>query len=96
MGALIEKMQKMQQELKNMTIEITEGEGACRIIINGHQEVQEVKIEASLLHPGQVRALEALVVKTVNRAIVESKNMIKSEVGKMTGGMGFPNVPGMF
>lgn len=97
MGALIEKMQKMQQELKNMTIEISEGDGALKVLINGHQELQKVKIEPSLLRPEQAGELEALVVKTVNRAIVESKNIIKSEVNKMTGGMNFPNnIPGMF
>jgi DNA-binding YbaB/EbfC family protein len=96
MGALLEKMQKMQQELKNMTVEISEGGGACKIIINGHQEVQDVKIEPSLLRPEQAGALEALLTKAVNKAIVESKNIIKGEVGKMTGGMNFPNIPGMF
>lgn len=96
MGALIEKVQKMQQELKNMTMEISEGGGACKIIINGHQEVVDVKIEPSLLRPDQAGVLEALVVKTVNKAIVESKNIVKNEVSKMTGGMNFPNMPGMF
>ena len=96
MGALIEKMQKMQEELKNMTIEISEGGGACKIVINGRQEVQGIKIEPSLLRPDQAGALESLVVKAINKAIVESKNMIKGEVSKMTGGMNFPNMPGMF
>lgn len=96
MGLLIEKMQKMQQELKNMNIEISEEGGACKVIINGHQEVQDIKIQSSLLHPAQARALESLVVKTVNKAIVESKNIIKNEVSKMTGGMNFPDMPGMF
>lgn len=96
MGALIEKVQKMQQELKNMTMEISEGGGACKIIINGQQEVVDVKIEPSLLRPDQAGVLESLVVKTVNKAIVESKNIVKNEVSKMTGGMNFPNMPGMF
>lgn len=96
MGALIEKVQKMQQELKNMTVEISEGEGACKVIINGHQEIQDIKIAPSLLHPGQAGALESLILQAVNRAIVESKNMIKGEVGKMTGGMDFSNLTEMF
>lgn len=96
MGSLIEQIQKMQQELKNMNIEISEGEGACKIVINGHQEVQNVKIESSLLRPEQAGELESLMVKTINKAITESKNIIKGEVSKMTGGMNFPNIPGMF
>ncbi|WP_282432442.1 YbaB/EbfC family nucleoid-associated protein [Pelotomaculum schinkii] len=96
MGALIEKVQKMQQELRNMTIEISEEGGACKIVINGHQEVQDIKIAPSLLRPEQAGVLESLILKTVNKAIVESKNIIKSEVSKMTGGMNFPNIPGMF
>lgn len=96
MGALLEKMQQMQQELKSMTIEISEEGGACKIIINGQQEVQDIKVEPSLLRPEQAKALESLLVKAVNKAIAESKNIIKNEVGKMTGGMNLPNIPGMF
>jgi DNA-binding YbaB/EbfC family protein len=96
MGALIERVQQMQQELKNMTVEVSEGGGALRIIINGHQEVQEVKIAPSLLKPEQAGVLETLMVSAINKAIVESKHIIKGEVSKMTGGMNLPNIPGMF
>lgn len=53
MGALIEKMQQLQEELKDKTIEISEGGGSCRILINGHQEVRAVHIERALLAAGE-------------------------------------------
>jgi DNA-binding YbaB/EbfC family protein len=96
MGALIEKMQQLQEELKDKTIEISEGGGSCRILINGHQEVRAVHIERALLAAGQAEQLEALLVKTINKAIAESRNIIKNEIGKMTGGIDFSSISGMF
>ena len=96
MGSLIAEVQRLQQELKTMAVEISEGEGALKIIINGHQEVLEVTFSPSVLRPGNCEALQAMLVTAMNRAITESKQMIKGEIGKITGGMNLPNIPGLF
>jgi len=96
MGSLIAEVQRLQQELKNMTIEVSEGEGAFQVVINGHQEVLAVKFNPNILTPNHAEALQVMMVDAFNRAISESKQMIKSEIGKMTGGMNLPNIPGLF
>lgn len=96
MGSIIAEVQRLQQELMNMTTEVSEGEGAFRVVINGHQEVLEVKFDPAVLNPDHIEALQTVVVSAFNRAISESKQMIKNEIAKITGGMNLPNVPGLF
>ena len=95
MGSIIAEVQRLQQEMKNMTIEVSEGEGAVKVIINGHQEVLDVKFNPAVLNPNHIEILQTMVVSVFNRAITESKQMIKNEIAKITGGMNMPNVPGL-
>lgn len=96
MGYLIAEVQRIQQELKNNTIEVSEGDGAFKIVMNGHQEVLAVSFRPGVLTPDHVEALQTMVANAFNRALSESKQMIKNEIGKVTGGMNLPNVPGLF
>ncbi|OPY58680.1 MAG: Nucleoid-associated protein [Pelotomaculum sp. PtaU1.Bin035] len=96
MGMIIGEVQRMQQELKNVTVEIGEGDGAFSIVMNGHQEVLGVKFSPAALAPGNIEALEVMVASAFNRAINESKQLIKNEISKITGGMNLPNIPGLF
>lgn len=96
MGAIMAEMQKLQQELKHKTIEISEGDGMFRLVINGQQQVLDAKFGPGALDPGNVAALEIMVASAVNRAITESKNIFKSEIARLTGGANLPNIPGLF
>lgn len=96
MGSIIAEVQRLQEELRNMTIEVSEGEGAFRIVINGHQEVLDVQFKPSILSPENSEALQIMVASAFNRALSESKQMLKGELGKLTGGMNLPNMPGLF
>ncbi|MDD4335173.1 MAG: YbaB/EbfC family nucleoid-associated protein [Desulfotomaculaceae bacterium] len=96
MGPIFAEMQKLQRDLKNMTIEVSEGEGAFRVFMNGHQEVQGVAFNPAALDPNNIEALQIMVAGAFNRAIAQSKEMIKTEITKLTGGLNLPNIPGLF
>lgn len=96
MGAIIAEVQKIQQELSKKTVEINEGGGTFSIVMNGRQEVLSVKFGPAAIKSGNIAALEMMVASAINRAINESKQMIKDEVAKLTGGMNLPNMPGLF
>jgi len=94
-GLIIAEIQKMQRDLKNTTIEISEGEGAFSIVVNAHQEVLEVKFDPAVLSPEYREKLQQMVSIAVNRAIAESKQIFRDEISKITGGMNFPGIPGL-
>ncbi|MCL6634378.1 MAG: YbaB/EbfC family nucleoid-associated protein [Peptococcaceae bacterium] len=96
MGEILAEMQRLQQELKNMTIEVSEGGDAFRVVMNGYQEVQGVYFNPSVLSPANVEELQAMVAGAFNRAIEESKQMLKNEIGRLTGGLNLPNISGLF
>ncbi|MCG9968971.1 YbaB/EbfC family nucleoid-associated protein [Pelotomaculum terephthalicicum JT] len=96
MGAIVAEMQKLQQELKNKTVEISEGEGMFSIVMSGQQQVLEIKFSPGALKPGNAKALEGMVANAFNKAVAESKNLLKNEISKLTGGMELPSIPGLF
>ncbi|MCL6560300.1 MAG: YbaB/EbfC family nucleoid-associated protein [Firmicutes bacterium] len=95
MGAIMAEVQRLQQELKNMTIEVNEGDGAVRVVMNGHQEVFGVKISSDAVKQENLEVLEIMIASAFNKAISDSKQILKNEIAKLTGGMNFPNFPGL-
>ncbi len=96
MGGFISEIQKIQEELKKLTIEISEGGGAFRMVINGYQEVLDVKFDPLALNPENIENLQDIVTTAFNRAITDSKQLVRNEIGKMTGGLNLPNITGLF
>lgn len=93
----VQKMQqdmlKMQEELKNCTVEATAGGGAVTVVVTGRKTVEKVTIAPSAVDPEDVEMLEDLVTTAINEAMRKVDEMTEKEMGKITGGM---KLPGMF
>lgn len=93
----VQKMQqdmlKMQEELKNRTVEATAGGGAVTVVVTGRKTVEKVTIAPSAVDPEDVEMLEDLVTTAINEALRKVDEMTEKEMGKITGGM---KLPGMF
>lgn len=93
----VQKMQqdmlKMQEELKNRTVEATAGGGAVTVVVTGRKTVEKVTIAPSAVDPEDVEMLEDLVTTAINEAMRKVDEMTEEEMGKITGGM---KLPGMF
>ncbi len=93
----VQKMQqdmlKMQEELKNRTVEATAGGGAVTVVVTGRKTVEKVTIAPSAVDPEDVEMLEDLVTTAINEAMRKIDEMTEKEMGKITGGM---KLPGMF
>jgi hypothetical protein len=86
------KLAKAQQELENVTLEVSSGGGAVTVTINGQQEIQSVKISPEVVDPEDVELLEDLVLTAVREAIAKSKETAAKQLGALTGGL---NIPGL-
>ena len=100
MQGMMKKVQKMQQEmlklqedLKNRTVEATAGGGAVTVVLTGRKTVEKITIAPSAVDPDDVEMLEDLVTTAVNEAMRKVEEMTEREMGKLTGGM---KLPGMF
>jgi len=52
------KLAKAQEELSHTTLEVSSGGGAVKVIINGQQEIQSIKISPEAIDPDDVEFLE--------------------------------------
>jgi len=103
MGKMLKQVQKMQanlarvqEELKEKTVEGTAGGGVVKVTVNGRQEVLAVKIAPEAVDPDDVEMLQDLIIAAVNDAFRKCQEMVSQEMGKVTGGLQIPGLPPMF
>jgi len=99
MGKLFKQAQKMQKdmakiqaEMASKTVEATAGGGMVTVVVNGNQEVTNIKIEKEVVNSDDIEMLENLIIAAVNEGLRKSKEMVADGMSKLTGGM---NIPGL-
>ena len=89
------KMNKLQEELGDKTVEASAGGGMVTVVVNGKQELLSISIDPEVIDPEEVDMLQDLVLAAVNDGMNKAKNMVNEEMGKLTGGLNLPNIPGL-
>lgn len=96
----VQKMQaelaRVQEELGTKTVEGSAGGGAVTVIANGHQEIQQIKIDPDVIDPDDVEMLEDLILAAVNDALRKARELSAEEMQRVTGGLNIPGMPGLF
>ncbi|HOP99587.1 YbaB/EbfC family nucleoid-associated protein [Acetivibrio clariflavus] len=87
-------MERLQEELKDKTVEASAGGGAVTVVITGRKELKEIVIKPEVVDPDDVEMLQDLIVAAVNEAMRKADDMVNSEMNKITGGLG--GIPGLF
>ena len=88
-----EKMAQFQDAMAHELFTGTAGGGAVTVTLNGKHEVQKVVIDPKVLAGADAEKLQDMVKTAINKAGDEVNARLKSEVNKMTGGLG---IPGLF
>jgi len=86
------RMAKAQEDLANMTIEVTSGGGAVKVTVDGQQKIKSVKISKEVVNPEDVEMLEDLVLSAVTEAIDKSQEAAAQKMGALTGGIKIPGL----
>ncbi|MEJ2617312.1 MAG: YbaB/EbfC family nucleoid-associated protein, partial [Ignavibacteriaceae bacterium] len=91
------EMQKVQNELGNLTVSEEAGGGMIKATANGNKEIISVEIDPQVIKAEEKEILEDLVVAAVNKALQSAGKMAEEEMAKVTKGMIPPglNIPGM-
>ena len=85
---LVEK----QNEAAKQTVEVTVGGGMVTVVMNGKMELLSIKIDPEVVEPNDIETLEDLVRSAVNEGIRKARDLMSSEINKLTGGL---KIPGM-
>jgi nucleoid-associated protein EbfC len=86
------RLAKTQEELANMTIEVTAGGGAVKVTVDGQQKVKSIKIAKEAVNPEDVEMLEDLVLSAVSEALTKSQDAAAKKMGALTGGIKIPGL----
>ena len=87
------RMQELQSRLALVEITGKAGAGMVEVTLNGKGEMRGLKLDPSLLAPGEQHIVEDLVVAAHNDAKSRVEEHMKGEMSKLTGGLSLP--PGL-
>lgn len=85
-----EDMQRKQEEVENTTLEVDKG--MVKVEITGKKEVKSIIIDPEVVDKDDVEMLEDLIMVAVNEAIAKADDLMNTEMGKLTGGLGIPGL----
>jgi DNA-binding YbaB/EbfC family protein len=87
------KMEALQAELDTIEVEGAAGGGLVTVKLTGKGDMKGVKIDDSLLKPGEKEILEDLLVAAHADARRKAETVMKDKMQGLTGGLPLP--PGM-
>ena len=92
-GELQAKMAAMQAELEQIEVEGAAGGGVVTVTLTGKGTLKGVKVDDSLMKPGEAEILEDLLVAAHADAKRKSEALVQDKMKDLTGGLPLP--PGM-
>lgn len=100
MGALMNQMQKLQEEMEKTQdaigdeeVTASSGGGMVTVVASGKQEIRSISIDPDAVDPDDVEMLEDLVLAAVNEALQKSQELAEEKMDGLTSGLGLP--PGL-
>lgn len=88
-----EEVDKIQNELENMTVDGSAGGGIVTVTANGKRKILKIQIDPEVVDSEDVEMLEDLIVAATNQALEKSQELEQEEMKKVAGGM-LGNLPG--
>jgi DNA-binding YbaB/EbfC family protein len=86
------RINSMQDQLEEKTVETSSGGGMVTVTANGKQEIISINISPEILDPNDISMLQDLITAAVNTALKSSKEMMQEELSKITGGIKIPGL----
>lgn len=94
LAKMMEQVQKLQTDLRKVSVEGA-SRGIVTVRMNGRQELLQVTVEGGAYKLDQ-ETLAGCIMEAFNLALDQSRQRVKEEVAKYTGGMNLGNLSGLF
>lgn len=97
LGQVQQNLQEAQQQAASREVEGSSGGGAVTVRVSGALEFLQVKIDPSVVDPGDVEMLEDLVLAAVRDGLEKASGLATSALGSagLAGLQGLPGIPGL-
>jgi DNA-binding YbaB/EbfC family protein len=86
------RLEKMNEELANLTVESVVGGGVVKAVANGQQAIISIEIDPAVVDPNDVEMLQDLIVAATNDALTQSRELAAKKLSSVTGGLGLPGM----
>lgn len=86
------EFQRIQEEAAEKRVEGSAGGGMVTVTVDGRGEILAVKIDPEVVQGGDLEMLQDLIVAATNEALRRARELLNTEMGRMTGGL---NLPGL-
>lgn len=87
------RMQKMQEDLQALEVAGQSGAGMVKVTLNGKGEMRAIRIDPSLMKPGENEMLEDLLIAAFQDARTKVDAEMQAKMQEITGGLPLP--PGL-
>ena len=87
------KMQEMQAELDQITVDGTAGGGMVSVTMSAKGDLKGVRIDEQLMKPGEKEIIEDLIVAAHADARRKAETLLAEKMKSLTGGLPLP--PGL-
>ena len=92
-GQMQARVQQMQDELAALEIDGQSGGGLVMVTLTGKGDLKKVRIDPSLVKPGEAEILEDLIVAAMADAKSKLDATLQAKMQEVTGGLPLP--PGL-
>jgi nucleoid-associated protein EbfC len=89
---LQEQLAKIQEDLGNEAVTGSAGAGAVEVTLNGHGNVQGIKLRKDAVDPDDLETLEDLILVAFKDAQTKVAALSQARMGPLTGGLGIPGL----
>jgi nucleoid-associated protein EbfC len=93
---MMQQAQQMQEQLQkkmaDMKIEATAGGGMVTVVVNGHKNVLQIKLDPEVVSKEDVDMLQDLIVAAINDAHRRVDEALASQMQGLMGGMRLPGM----
>lgn len=85
---MVMKLKKAQKELQNELVEVTAGDGAVVVQVNGELKLKKVTIDPEMVDLDDIHELEHWVEVAVRDAMTKAQELAAEKMKPLMGGLG--------
>ncbi|MBW8058212.1 MAG: YbaB/EbfC family nucleoid-associated protein [candidate division NC10 bacterium] len=86
------ELERIQEEAAAQRVEGSAGGGMVTVTADGRGEIVAIKIDPEVAQGADLEMLQDLVLAATNEALRRARELLSTEMGRLTGGL---NLPGL-
>jgi DNA-binding YbaB/EbfC family protein len=84
--------ERLQKQMAEMRIEATAGGGMVTVVVTGHKQLHQIKIDPEVVSKDDVEMLQDLILAAVNDAHRKVDEALANQMQGMMGGLRLPGM----